>query len=350
MKISLSHKGVWLASVFSAGSMPETLLQFVRRFCGWHQIPLSAMSIVIFLLDAAPLEMQRRIVNGTIKGGDYSAILVLALIYAGLGCAQGLLKLLMNIYRSWVGEKAVRSLRLTVSRLTNHRSIEHEAAAVVGVESSMMLAEADEIGGFVGIYMSEPLLQGGLLLTVAGYMLFIQPSMAIVAFLTIIPQLVFVPLMQAAINRRVTRRVTTLRMLSGGIVLEDEDLQLLEELQGQRIDDIFTLNMAIFNFKFSMNFLMNLLSQMGTSGVLLVGGWFVVHGQTEVGTVVAFLSGLSRISEPWGELVNWFRDLNVTAAKYRLIASAIRDIDSQQRMFGVADETTPDETMPGSTS
>jgi ABC-type bacteriocin/lantibiotic exporter with double-glycine peptidase domain len=58
--------------------------------------------------------------------------------------------------------------------------------------------------------------------------------------------------------------------------------------------------------------------------VLGVGGWFVVSGQTEVGTVVAFVSGLAKINDPWGDLVNWFRDLTVTGTKYRLISSAIQ--------------------------
>ena len=45
--------------------------------------------------------------------------------------------------------------------------------------------------------------------------------------------------------------------------------------------------MGVFEFKFSMNFLMNALFQMGTAGVLAAGGWFVVTGETEIGTVVA---------------------------------------------------------------
>ena len=49
-------------------------------------------------------------------------------------------------------------------------------------------------------------------------------------------------------------------------------------------------------------------------------------GQTEVGTVVAFVSGLSRLNDPWGDLVTWFRDLTVTGTKYRLISGAVRDI------------------------
>ncbi|SDP73710.1 ABC transporter transmembrane region, partial [Phyllobacterium sp. YR620] len=251
----VSRNGLWLTTVFPAKLMPETLLLFVSRFSLWHQIALSVMSVLIFLMDAAPLEIQRRIINGAVKGGDYRPILVLSLIYIGLALTQGFVKLLMNIYRSWVGEKAVRSLRLTVQTLTGRMPVDRAGAEDVGIENSMMLAEAEAIGGFVGIYTSEPLLQGGLLLTVAGYMVYIQPSMAVVALLMITPQLIFVPLIQAAINRRVTMRIKTLRAVSGGIIWDEVEGQLPEGLQRERIDDIFSLNMGIFELKFSMNFL-----------------------------------------------------------------------------------------------
>ena len=58
-----------------------------------------------------------------------------------------------------------------------------------------------------------------------------------------------------------------------------------------------------------MNFLMNLLYTLGVIGILAVGGWLLLQGRTEVGTIVAFISGLGRMNGPWGELVNYFRDL-----------------------------------------
>ena len=50
-----------------------------------------------------------------------------------------------------------------------------------------------------------------------------------------------------------------------------------------------------------------------------------------IGTVVAFLSGLSKLSDPWGDLVTWFRDLTVTGTKYRLVSTAVHDIYLNQR-------------------
>ncbi|MGO7422826.1 ABC transporter ATP-binding protein, partial [Rhizobium ruizarguesonis] len=47
-------------------------------------------------------------------------------------------------------------------------------------------------------------------------------------------------------------------------------------------------------------------------------------GKTEIGTVVAFVSGLAKIVDPWGAIVDWYRDLRVTQVKFRLIRDAAK--------------------------
>jgi hypothetical protein len=49
----------------------------------------------------------------------------------------------------------------------------------------------------------------------------------------------------------------------------------------------------------------------------------VVMKEAEVGMVVAFISGLTTVRDPWGDLVLWFQNLMVTRTKYRLIAEAL---------------------------
>ncbi len=93
--------------VFDGADMPKTLLGFVRKVSLKHQIALSVLSILVFVLSTAPLEVQRRIVNDAFKGGDYRAILLLALAYVALALGEGLIKLGMNVYRGWVGEMSV---------------------------------------------------------------------------------------------------------------------------------------------------------------------------------------------------------------------------------------------------
>jgi len=84
--------------------------------------------------------------------------------------------------------------------------------------------------------------------------------------------------------------------------------------------------MGIFRLKFAMNFLMNLCSHLQIISALLIGGWWVYTDRLEIGGVVAFISGISRLNDPWGDLVNYFRDLTVTQVKYRLLANAVNEL------------------------
>jgi ABC-type multidrug transport system fused ATPase/permease subunit len=317
-----------LQSAFTPADMPVGLLAFALRFSGRHQLALSFLAVAVFLMEMAPLELQRRIVNDAFRGGDYGAILALAGLYAAVAVGQGLLKLWMNIYRSWIGEKAVLSLRRTVYALPlpAQATPDRQGTGRLGIESSIMLAEAEPIGAFIGVYLSEPLLQGGILVSIFGYMVYLHPPMALVSLVVFAPQFVFIPLMQAAINRRVKTRISTLREVAGQIVREGAgatDAASAEAGQLGRLERVFGLDMGVFGFKFTMNFLMNAVYHFGTASVLAAGGWFVVKGETEVGTVVAFVTGLSRISGPWGDLVDWFRDLKLTETRYELLADAI---------------------------
>ena len=143
-----------------------------------------------------------------------------------------------------------------------------------------------------------------------------------VAILFFIPQLIFVPMMQRAMNRRTNVRVRIIRRLSVSVVAGNSD-SARDRADNERIDRVFRLNMGIFKLKFSMNFLMNLSTQLQIIGALAIGAWAVLHDELEIGGVVAFISGIGRITDPWGDLVNYFRDANINQVKFALLRDAI---------------------------
>jgi ABC-type bacteriocin/lantibiotic exporter with double-glycine peptidase domain len=298
--------------------------RFIWRTSGTHQIWLATLSAIVFGLTAAPLEIQRRVVNDAFKGGQFSTILLLAGIYLAVSLASGLTKLGLNVYRNRVGENVVRDLRKSIDQKISIDITEQKAAEAEGVEVSLVVAESEPVGLFVGGAASEPTLQGGILLSILGYMIYLQPLMALLVLGVLSPQFVFVPLMQRAINKRAAARIVILRGVSVAIVEHPEASG--DPKQRRRFDSAFELNMGIYKLKFSMNFLMNFMRQLGICGILALGGWLVVNGRTEIGTVVAFISGLAEINDPWGDLVTWFRDMRVASVKYHLIAEAVADL------------------------
>jgi len=297
-------------------AMPRTVMGYVLRYTAMHQAGLALLSVSVFLLAAVPLELQRRIVNELTNKGTAAAVFWLAAVYACVALVEQMLKTALNIYRGWVAESTVRSLRSDVLDVdVNHTQAE------VGVEIAMILEEAEPIGGFTGISVSEPLLQTGILASVIGYMFYLQPYLALLGVAFFLPQMVFVPMLQMAINRRAQARILVKRAISGELVDDAHDGDAADSKK-IAIGRIFNLNMGIYKLKYSMNLLMNLMYYLGVATALCVGGWFVLEGRIEIGTVVAIVGGLGKLNDPWGDLVNWAREFSVVSVKYRLFAEA----------------------------
>jgi ABC-type multidrug transport system fused ATPase/permease subunit len=307
----------------AAEKLPGSVFRYVLATSGIHQLLLVAMTVSVSLLEIVPLELQRRIVNDLVKDRPYRWVIILCAVYAGVVLVQGGTKLGLNVYRGWVGERAVRDLRRRIHAVIEAPSTSSPAAEAQGIAVSMLIAEVDPIGGFVGGSVSEPLLQSGILVSVFAYLIHLDPWMALGAFALFVPQFLFVPLMQTAVDRRAGARIRILRQLGIDVIDQTNGNFRADE---QRIDRVFALDMGIFRFKFTMNFLMNLCSHLQIVSALLIGGWWVYTDRLQIGGVVAFISGIGRLNDPWGDLVNYFRDLTVTQVKYRLLANAVNEL------------------------
>ena len=309
---------------------PSRFSRYIFETTALHQVGLAILTVIVFLIEVVPLELQRRIVNDAVKHRPFSMILALCAVYAGVALSHGAIKLGLNIYRGWVGQRAVRDLRERIRALENGLGSSAQGSNAEtgerGKEISMIVAEAEPVGLFVASALAEPLLEAGVLATVFAYMVHIDTFMALIAAALFLLQMVFVPLMQGAINRRSMSGISLLRGLSANLTNPtDAGGQRLRE-DTERIDQVFTLNMGITTLKFSMNFLMNFCTQLQIIAALLYGSWLVLTDQLAVGGVVAFISGVTRLTDPWGDLVNYFRDLSLTTAKYRLLANTANQI------------------------
>jgi ABC-type multidrug transport system fused ATPase/permease subunit len=299
--------------------------RYIWKVSGRHQVFLSLLAVALFVVQLVPLELQRRIINHATERAEYGAIAMLCVVYALIVLVQGGLKYGLNVYRGSVSEAANQRLRLEVNPAANAGVADGSGTQDEGVALSIIVSEVEAVGGFIGSSFSEPILNGGILLSVFGYMLFTQPLLALVAIALFCPQFLFIPLLQEAINRRTESRIKTMRGLSSDIVNEAAERAGAREEKTfrRRVRQIYRLNMEIFYRKFGMSFLINLFHHLGTIGILAVGGWLLLHGRTEMGTIVAFISGINRMNDPWGDLVNFFRDLTNAGVKFRLIVETI---------------------------
>jgi hypothetical protein len=76
--VKVAHRSWWappadhLSRSLAQHGMPATLFGFVRRVSGGSQLWVSCLSIAVFVLLTAPLEMQRRILNACMTPGKVS--------------------------------------------------------------------------------------------------------------------------------------------------------------------------------------------------------------------------------------------------------------------------------------
>jgi ABC-type multidrug transport system fused ATPase/permease subunit len=308
----------WLSST-------KDIFRYVWRTSARAQMLLTVLAIVVFLLELAPLELQRRIVNNAVDSGSFQFVALLCGLYLAVALLQGGLKLVLNLYRGRVIETACKELRLEPKLTAVATSTDREGSKEEeGVAISIVTSEVDAVGGFVGVSFSDLVLNGGILLSVFGYMLVLEPWMALVALGLFVPQVLFIPILQEAINRRTAERIRTVRGIAVDIVdTKKGPRQQSEAAYRRRVGEVFALNMQIYRRKFGMTFLINLLHQLSVIGILFVGGWLLVQGKTEVGTVVAFISGLTRTNDPWNDLVDYFRNLTTAGVKYQLIEQVV---------------------------
>ena len=319
-----------LARENSRTDLPEGLYAFVWRWTGRQQVLLIVLSSIVFPLTLVPLELQRRIVNEAIENGTLRILIRLCAVYVGVVTVQSALKFMLNNYRGCVAESVIRDIRHRVLANESQREKDADSAANgeeagEGTAVAILSAEAEPVGNFTGSAISLPLVESGTLLFTLGYMIFIEPLLALIGVVLFIPQAVLVPFVQRAINRRAERRIAILREISDAIADQEAKQALDAEFQTVRdqVDDVFEIRLSIFRLKFGLKAALNLTEHLSVIGILFVGGWLALTGNTEVGTVVAFLSGLQRLRSPWRDLVAYYRAATDAKVKYELVRQGL---------------------------
>jgi ABC-type bacteriocin/lantibiotic exporter with double-glycine peptidase domain len=298
------------------------MLEFYRAIwrATWRrQIVLIVLSLAVAALAAAPLKFQQEIINHMVAGGVWTTLVWLCAGFLGVVVLSGLLKFANNYLVSRSGELAVRYIR---DRLYT-RAVDGNTAAPIprGTLVTILAAESEGVGTFAGTAIATPVMQLGTLASVVSFMAASSWILGAIALGVVLPQMIIVLVMQPRINREVKRRTQRLRRASDQISMSD--LSQVEQQVVDDFDEVMRIRFRIFRLKLSVKLLQSVLSACGMAAVLLIGGWYVIEGRTDTGTVVAALAGLARIEGPWRELVAFYRLASTMRVSYELIVRAV---------------------------
>ena len=292
----------------------SSLLGYVWRMSEWHQVAACLLAVVVALLNLIPLELQRRIVNEVVDTQNVSMLLMFCGIYVAVILLHQGVKFALRLYQGWLTESALIYTRQHLLKVDGNRS--EQAAQGNGRAVSIVGAEVEKLGGFVGEALSQACVNTAMLLGVATYMLVVQPSIALFALAFLFPQVLLTPLLQRRLNMLVETRVELVRDLGDEISDFDADPEDRLDL----LTRIYRNRMTFYLLKFLLKSMLNLLRALGPVTVLIFGGYLVMQGETDVGVLVAFLSGFERMASPLRELISFYRVAAQANVQHKLIA------------------------------
>ena len=320
--------------------MPESLYRYIWSINRRGQIKLILLTALVFPLSMVPLELQRRIIDDAVKDQDLRLLLWLCGGYLLLLLVQGGFKYLMHMQRGRTIQHARSHLRNAIYFCSytldpdeargREAKIEGDDGAVV----SMLSSEVEKLGEFIGESISAPLLHGGTMVAILGYMIWVEPIVALIGMAVYSPQMIIIPLMQQRINACNREYAQQLRELGDFVVSEDESEKQERDMPepfGRLVRNMYFRKMHAEWLKYVMKFARNFINNLGPLSILLIGGWFVIQGRTELGTIVAFLSGFEKISGPWTELIKFYREVSNSRMKYRLMIDAFPALPDDTR-------------------
>lgn len=298
------------------------LYRAVWRVSGRQQLLLIALSLATAALAAAPLKFQQLVINSLVEGGTVERLVWLCAAFLGAVLLSAGLKFVLSLRISVLGERVILMARERLYGNAVHDTQSGKAEPIRrGTLVNMLTAEAEVVGGFAGSAIAGPLLQLGTLVSVLTFVFVQQPRLGIIVAAVVIPQAVIVVTLQKRINREVRARVTALRDASDRI--SQSDLLETDAAVAEDFRLTFTIRRRIYAFKLSIKLALSVITALGAVAILFIGGWLVLQGRSDVGTVVASLSGLARIDGPWRTLIQFFRQASTVRVNYEMLTKAL---------------------------
>ncbi len=340
------------------GTIEKTLFSFIWKYSKRQQLVLLAVTLCLFPLLYATLELPKRIINDAIGAGQ-SQIEFLGVTFSQTGylwllCGaflvavllHGAFKMRINTMKGVLAERLLRRFRYQLVtrmfRLPKPFFQRTSQAEIV----SMVTAESEPLGGMMGDAISQPILQAGQMLTILTF-LFLQSFWFGLASIALIPlQAYIIPILQRRINVLNKQRIKEVRVLAAEIGETAAGATELRTSGGHpyraaqithRLGRLFFIRLDIYRKKFFMKFLNNFITQLTPFFFFSIGGYLVIQGLVSLGALVAALAAYKDLSAPWKELLDYYNRFHEMAQRWSLITEHFAPA-------GILDKKLVDET------
>ncbi len=325
--------------------MKSTIFKFIVAYSTKHQLRLLFMILVSMPFLYAVLEMPKMIFNDAISGGTFPVALggfrferveylvLLCVTFLGLVLVNGGFKYWVSVQKGLLGERMLRRLRFQLASQVMRFPLPHFRKMSQGEIITMITAEVEPLGGFIGDALAVPALEGGRMVTILVFMFMQDPYLGLAAISLYPFQIYLIPRLQKQVNDLAKKRVLAVRKLSAQM---GESISGIKEIHAhdtseyeragisKRLGDIYDIRFLIYRKKFVIKFLNNFLAQMTPFFFYSIGGYLVIRGNLSFGALVAVLAAYKDLSSPWKDLLSYYQGMENARIKYQQLAEQFR--------------------------
>ena len=358
--------------VTGTGTIDKSLFKYTWRHTKRQQVWILIVVLVSMVPLFMSLDLPKQIVNGPIQGSGYedpgaqltyfqfslpvptwiseageipltpgieldrlTALYALSGIFLGFVVINGVFKYYINIYKGRLGERMLRRMRYELIDRVLRFPLGQFRRVKASEVATMIKDELQPLGGFTGEAFVQPVFLAGQAITALIFIFVQSVSLGLLTLGILAVQMVLIPRLRRRLLVLSKDRQLATRALSGrvgevvdgisGVHLNDTSNFERAELTS-RLGRIFEIRYAIFRRKFIVKFINNFLAQVTPFLFYLVGGYFAIRGQLDIGQLVAVIAAYKELPSPIKELIDWDQQRLDVQVKYSQVLEQF-DID-----------------------
>ncbi|HUK05637.1 MAG TPA: ABC transporter ATP-binding protein/permease [Burkholderiales bacterium] len=371
--------------------MERSLFGFILRYSKREQAMILPLVVASMLIYFSMLDLPKAIINEAIQGKRFPEatstvaflkvhltlpaalgggslhlfdgvalhqlpyLFALTFSFLALIVVNGALKFQINTMKGWLGERMLRRLRYAlfdqILRFPLARFRRLKSAEL----ATMIKDEVEPLGGFVGESVIAPTFFALEATTALFFIMFQHAYLGIIAVAVVGSQAFVIPRLRRRLLVLSRERQITARQLAGriaevadGIVeVHAHDTSNYERAEiSSRLGRMFSIRFELYQRKFLVKFLNNFLSQVGPFLFYLIGGYLVVKGSVDIGTLVAVIAAYKDLPSPIKELIDWDQQRLDVQIKYTQVVEqfTVEDMAPREMQAPAAEPPLPPQT------
>ncbi len=322
---------VVLAQIFYFMSLtvPKSVINNGIQGNAFKQANSTTIPFLVFELDLSAFLPGKviRIFDG-FQVDQLGYLVTMSFVFLGAVIINSQFKKTINTQKGRMGERMLRRLRYELYDRILRFPPAHFRKVKQAELATMIKDEVEPLGGFIGDAFVAPMFLGGQALTAIIFIMMQNWMLGIIVVVLLAVQMAIIPRLRKPVLVLGRLRQLSARQLAGRIAETADGVHEIH-IHGaanyeradisERLGRIFKIRFDLYQKKFVAKFWNNILSQATPFAIYLVGGYFAITGQMDVGAVVGVLLAYKDLPSPIKELIDWDQQRQDVQIKYEQV-------------------------------